>query len=99
MKIIRTVVILDKGGIIDSTEWETIHSTYTKAIHAIVHPPGNKVFTLRQKTKKLNKKRQGILSMESKWRHPDQAAISRQARRSQMEAGGAVEYFGFEGKI
>lgn len=55
MKVIRTVVVLDRGGIIDSAEWAKIHSTYVEAIHAMVHPPGNKVFTIRRKTRKLSR--------------------------------------------
>src|SRR5690606_32777587 len=55
MKVIRTVVVLDRGGIIDSAEWAKIHSTYTEAIRAMVHPPGNKNFTIRRKTRKLNR--------------------------------------------
>jgi len=56
MKVIRTVVVLDRGGVIDSAEWGKIHSTYTDAIRAMVYPPGNKVFTMRKKARKLNKK-------------------------------------------
>lgn len=55
MKVIRTLVVLDRGRIIDSAEWGKIHSTYTDAIRAMVHPPGSKQFTIRQKTRKLNK--------------------------------------------
>ena len=55
MKVIRTLVVLDRGKIIDSAEWEKIHSAYTDAIRAMVHPPGSKKFTIRQKTKKLSK--------------------------------------------
>ena len=42
MKVIRTLVVLDRGRIIDSAEWEKIHSAYTDAIRAMVHPPGSK---------------------------------------------------------
>jgi len=56
MKVIRTLVVLDRGGIIDSKEWERIHATYTDAIRAMVYPSGNKIFTIRRKTRKINKK-------------------------------------------
>lgn len=55
MKVIRTLVVLDRGKIIDSAEWEKIHSAYTDAIRAMVHPPGSKQFTIRKKSRKLNK--------------------------------------------
>ena len=48
MKVIRTLVVLDRGKIIDSAEWEKIHSAYTDAIRAMVHPPGSKQFTIRK---------------------------------------------------
>jgi hypothetical protein len=54
MKVIRTLVVLDRGKIIDSAEWEKIHLAYTDAIRAMVHPPGSKQFTIRKKTRKLN---------------------------------------------
>jgi hypothetical protein len=54
MKVIRTVVVLDRGKIIDSAEWEKIHLAYTDAIRAMVHPPGSKQFTIRKKTRKLD---------------------------------------------
>jgi len=53
VKVIRTVVVLDKGSVIDSQEWEKIHSTYAQAIQSMVHPAGGKNFTLRKKTRKL----------------------------------------------
>ncbi len=55
MKVIRTLVVLDRGKIIDSAEWGKIHSEYTDAIKAMVHPPGSKIFTIRAKSRKLNK--------------------------------------------
>lgn len=48
-------MVLDRGKIIDSAEWAKIHSAYTDAIRAIVHPPGSKNFTIRKKSRKLNK--------------------------------------------
>ena len=41
MKVIRTLVVLDRGNIIDSAEWEKIHQAYTDAIRAMVHPQLN----------------------------------------------------------
>ena len=55
MKVIRTLVILDRGNIIDYAEREKIHTAYTDAIRAMFHPPGSKQFTIRKKSRKLNK--------------------------------------------
>jgi hypothetical protein len=55
MKVIRTLVVLDRGRIIDSTKWEKIHLAYTDAIRSMVNPPGSKQFTIRKKSRKLNK--------------------------------------------
>jgi len=55
MKVIRTLVILDRGKTIDSAEWEKIHTAYTDAIRAMLHTPGSKRFTIRRKSRKLNK--------------------------------------------
>jgi hypothetical protein len=54
VKVIRTVVVLDRGSVIDSSEWEKIHSAYTGAIKSMEWPAGSKLFTLRKKTPKLN---------------------------------------------
>jgi Restriction endonuclease BamHI len=43
MKVIRTLVVLDRGRIIDSAEWEKIHSAYTDAIRASSHRSMNKL--------------------------------------------------------
>lgn len=56
MKVVRTVVVLDRGKTIDSAAWEKIHATYTEAIRAMVHPPKSKLFTIRRKTRKINKR-------------------------------------------
>jgi hypothetical protein len=53
MKWIRTVVVFDKGRLIDSKDWTEIHQGYTAAIGKLVHPPGAKDFTIRKKTKKI----------------------------------------------
>jgi hypothetical protein len=53
VKVIRTVVVLDKGNVIDSSEWAKIHITYTGAIKSMAYPPHTKNFTLRKRTRKL----------------------------------------------
>lgn len=54
MKVIRTVVVVDRGNIIGSDEWSKIHSAYCEAIRGMVHPPGATDFVLRRKTPKTN---------------------------------------------
>ncbi len=56
MKVIRTVVVVDRGNVINSQEWAKIHEAYTSAIKAMCHPRGSKTFVIRRKTRKLNSK-------------------------------------------
>jgi hypothetical protein len=53
MKFIRTVVVFDRGSLIDSEQWATMHKTYVEALHGVVHPPGNGRFVIRKKIRKL----------------------------------------------
>jgi hypothetical protein len=52
MKFVRTIVVFDQGGLIDSEQWMRIHEAYTQAVQAIVHPPGNDRFVIRQRVRK-----------------------------------------------
>ena len=74
MKVIRTLVVLDRGKIIDSLEWNKIHSAYADAIRAMVHPPGGKNFTIRKKARKLNRRGQPT----SQWNRNGVTAIKSQ---------------------
>lgn len=49
MKFVRTVVVFDRGGLIDSEQWARMHETITEAVQKIVHPPGNNRFVIRRK--------------------------------------------------
>ena len=53
MKFVRTVVVFDRGNLLDSQQWATMHETYVNALRGVVHPPGNDRFVIRKKTKKL----------------------------------------------
>ncbi|HEX9048642.1 MAG TPA: hypothetical protein VF988_16570, partial [Verrucomicrobiae bacterium] len=53
MKFIRTVVVFDQGGLLESKQWAFMHESYLKAIQGVVHPPGNDRFLLRKKARKL----------------------------------------------
>jgi len=49
MKWLRTLVLFDKGGVIDSSDWRTVHDSYVRAICSIDHPAGTGKLTLREK--------------------------------------------------
>jgi hypothetical protein len=53
MKFIRTVVVFDQGGLIDTEPWAQMHEAYTGALRRMVHPPGNDHFVIRRKERKL----------------------------------------------
>lgn len=39
MKFVRTVVVFDRGNLIESGEWKTMHDAMTSALTKVVHPP------------------------------------------------------------
>src|SRR5439155_2307117 len=49
MKFVRTVVVFDRGGLIESEPWARVHETIVTAVQRIVHPPGNDRFVIRRK--------------------------------------------------
>jgi len=54
MKFLRTVVVFDRGSLIDSDQWAKMHETYVTALRGVVHPPGTDRFVIRKKARKLN---------------------------------------------
>jgi hypothetical protein len=54
MKVIRTIVVFDRGGLIDNEQWARMHETITGAVQKIVHPPGSDRFNIRRKVQKLD---------------------------------------------
>jgi hypothetical protein len=54
MKFIRTIVVFDQGGLIDSEPWTRMHGRISAAVQKMVHPPGNDRFVIRQKVPKLD---------------------------------------------
>lgn len=52
MKSLRTLVLFDKGEVILSDDWNTVHTSYVRAISSIDHPAGAGTLTLREKVKK-----------------------------------------------
>lgn len=54
MKWLRTLVLFDKGDVISSLDWNTVHTSYVRAIGSIDHPAGAGTLTLREKLKLPN---------------------------------------------
>jgi hypothetical protein len=54
MKLVRTIVVFDRGDLIESKPWARMHEAITSAVRNIVHPPGNDRFVIRRKIPKLN---------------------------------------------
>lgn len=56
MKWLRTLVLFDKGGLISSSDWQSLHQSYVRAIESIDHPGGSGSLVLRRKVKLPNGK-------------------------------------------
>lgn len=54
MKWLRTLVLFDKGNVISSDDWKTIHTGYVRAIASIDHPVGSGTLTIRKKAQLAN---------------------------------------------
>lgn len=54
MKWLRTLVLFDKGDVISTDDWKTIHAGYVRAIASIDHPKGSGTLTIRKKTQLSN---------------------------------------------
>lgn len=52
MKWLRTLVLFNKGNVMSSEGWNTIHETYREAIKRMEHPPGAGKMILRPKARK-----------------------------------------------
>ena len=55
MKWLRTLVLFDKGDILASEDWKTVHTSYVRAIDSIDHPSGTGTLTLREKVRMPNR--------------------------------------------
>jgi Restriction endonuclease BamHI len=87
MKFIRTVVVFDRGSLIDSEPWARMHETITGAVQKIVHPPGNDRFLIRRKI--LKPDAQGKPSKQ--WMRNGVVPIKRQFLENLTEAGWRAE--------
>lgn len=55
MRFVRTVVVFDKGNLIDGPQWAAMHDAVVRAISAIVNPPDNDRFLIRRRQRKLDR--------------------------------------------
>lgn len=51
MKWLRTLVVFDKGNIIDSGDWSIVHDSYVRSIKSIDFPEGSETLTIRYRIK------------------------------------------------
>jgi len=54
MKWLRTLVIFDRGNVVSSSDWKTIHDSYIRSIQNIDFPKGSGTLTLRRKQLREN---------------------------------------------
>lgn len=52
MKWLRTLVLFDKGNVMRSPEWASLHSEYVSSISSIDFPEGSGSLTLRRKSRR-----------------------------------------------
>lgn len=87
MKLIRTVVVFDRGGLIESEQWSRMHEAISRAVQKIVHPPGTNHFVIRRKVRKLD-----VRGKESKqWVRNGVVPIKQQFLANLTEAGWRAE--------
>jgi hypothetical protein len=54
MKWLRTLVLFDKGDVISSSDWNSVHESYVRSISSIDHPAGSGYLKLRRKARLPN---------------------------------------------
>jgi hypothetical protein len=52
VKWLRTIIIINKGGIVSSEDWQKIHTSYVRSIQSIDFPKGSGKLLLRRKEKR-----------------------------------------------
>ena len=50
MRWLRTMVLFDKGNVMNEPGWDALHSSYVRSIQAIENPRGTGSFTIRERT-------------------------------------------------
>lgn len=71
MRWLRTIVIFDKGGVVNGADWATVHESYVRSIQAIDNPEGSGTLTLRRKAKLPNGqwRRNGVNYLRARFLH------------------------------
>ena len=87
MKFVRTVVVFDRGGLLDSEQWAAMHESYVKALRGVVHPPGNDQFVIRKKIKVKTKKLTATGKPKYQWRRNGVGPIQKQFLRNLKQVG------------
>ncbi|MFS8035670.1 hypothetical protein ACI7BZ_01695 [Xanthobacter sp. AM11] len=54
MKWLRTLILFEKGNVINSADWATVHDSYVRSIASVHHPLGSGALTLRRKMRLPN---------------------------------------------
>ncbi len=49
MKWLRTLILFDQGGVVLSSDWQSLHDSYVRSIQSIDNPKGSGRLTLRRK--------------------------------------------------
>ena len=52
MKWLRTIVIFNRGGVVSTSDWQTVHESYVRSIQSIDFPEGAKSLGLRRKVRR-----------------------------------------------
>jgi hypothetical protein len=87
MKLVRTVVVFDQGGLIESEAWSRMHEVYAEAVRRIVHPAGHNKFTIRRKLPK----RDSTGNPTKQWMRNGVVPIKQQFLKNLTEAGWRAE--------
>ncbi len=52
MRWLRTLILVDKGDVISSSDWESVHGSIVRSIQSVDFPEGSGTLTLRRKHKR-----------------------------------------------
>jgi hypothetical protein len=52
VKWLRTIVVFDKGAVLSSTDWASVHDSYVRSIQSVDFPEGSGTLKLRRKLKR-----------------------------------------------
>jgi Restriction endonuclease BamHI len=77
VKLVQTVIVFDRGGLVRGEGWAETYRTYSDIIRKMVNPPGGDRFTIRAKTRKLDSRghntsqwnRNGVLPIKKQFFH------------------------------